>query len=178
VAWLIVAAVGVYVYIAHRPWLREHLEAAMNQPPALAAAVVFALGALRGFSLIPATVLVVAATPFLPPTPLFLVTLAGIVVASSAIYAGAGALDLAERAEQRDPRRVAILRTWLDRFQFPVILAWSFFPLAPTDMICAVCGALRVRFVVFITAVTVGEGAISAVYIYGGDHLLRWLHLR
>ena len=178
VGWFIMAASGVYVYVAHRLWLREHLEMAMNQPPAIAAAIVFVLGALRGFSLIPATVLVLAATPFLPPTPLFLVILMGIVVASSAIYVGAGALDLVEYAEQRDPRRVAILRTWLDRFQFPVILVWSFFPLAPTDLISALCGTLRVRFAVFIAAVTLGEGSICAIYIYGGDQLLRWLHLR
>ena len=48
-------------------------------------------------------------------------------------------------------------------------------PLVPTDVICYVCGILRVRFWKFLIGVTLGEGAICALYIYGGDQLLRWL---
>jgi uncharacterized membrane protein YdjX (TVP38/TMEM64 family) len=178
VAWLVLAAAALYVYMAHRPWLRQHLDAALNQPPAFAAAVVFALGALRGFTLIPATVLVLAAMPFLPPTILFVAILAGIALASATIYAFSGALGLVERAERYDPRRVALLRHWLNRYQFPVIVTWSFFPLAPTDLICALCGSLRVQFVPFLVAVTIGEGSICALYIFGAHTALRWLGLR
>lgn len=177
-AWVVIAAAALYVYVAHRPWLRAHLDAALNQPPAIAAAVVFILGALRGFTLIPATVLVLAAMPFLPPTMLFVAILGGIVCASATIYVFSAALGLVDRAERHDPRRVAILRHWLNRYQFPVIVAWSFFPLAPTDLICALCGSLRVRFVPFLIAVTLGEGTICALYIFGAHSALRWLGLR
>ena len=60
----------------------------------------------------------------------------------------------------------------------PIIIGWSFFPLAPTDLICYVCGVLRVRFWKFLLGVTLGEGAISAIYIYGGDQILWWLGLK
>ena len=150
----------------------------MNQPPALAAFVVFLLGALLGFTLIPATVLVLAAMPFLSPAPLLVSILAGILCASATIYYGSSALGLVEIAERHQPDRLERLRRWLDRYQFPVIVAWSFFPLAPTDLICALCGSLRVRVVPFLAAVTLGEGAICALYIYGADQMLRWLALR
>jgi len=178
VAWLAMVSVALYLYMAHRPWLRAQLDAALHQPPTLAALIVFALGALRGFTMIPATVLVLAAIPFLPPTTLFVAILAGIVIASSTIYAFSGALGLVDRAERRDPHRVALLRHWLNRYQFPVIVIWSFFPLAPTDLICAICGSLRVSFVPFLTAVTLGEGTICALYIFGAQSALRWLGLR
>ncbi len=178
VAWLIVAAMALYVYAAHRPWLRSQLDAALNQSPALAATVVFVLGALRGFTLIPATVLVLAAMPFLPPTMLFVAILGGIILASATIYAFSGTLGIVERAERHDPRRVTVLRLWLNRYQFPVIVAWSFFPLAPTDLICALCGSLRVSFVPFLAAVTLGEGTICALYIFGAHSMLRVLGLR
>lgn len=178
VAWLAIAAAALYVYMVHRPWLRVQLGAALNQPPALAAAVVVILGALRGFTLIPATVLVFAAMPFLPPTRLLAAILAGIICASATIYAFSGTLGLVERAERRDPRRIAALRQWLNRYQFPVIVVWSFFPLAPTDLMCALCGSLRVNFFPFLAAVTLGEGTICALYIFGADSALRWVGLR
>ena len=70
---------------------------------------------------------------------------------------------------------MARLTALLERYEMPVIIGWSFFPLVPTDVICYVCGILRVRFWKFLIGVTLGEGAICALYIYGGDQLLRWL---
>jgi uncharacterized membrane protein YdjX (TVP38/TMEM64 family) len=66
----------------------------------------------------------------------------------------------------------------INRYELPIIIAWSFFPLAPTDLICYVCGVPRVRFWKFLLGVTIGEGAICAIYIYGGDQILRWLGVR
>jgi uncharacterized membrane protein YdjX (TVP38/TMEM64 family) len=70
------------------------------------------------------------------------------------------------------------IRSALERYGAPVIVGWSFLPIVPTDVMCYVCGLLRVSYPRFIAAVTLGEGAICAIYIYGGDQLLRVLHLR
>ena len=70
------------------------------------------------------------------------------------------------------------MKALITEHEVPIIIGWSFFPLVPTDLICYVCGVLRVNFVKFIVSVTLGEGAICAVYIYGGDQFLRWLQLR
>ena len=56
-----------------------------------------------------------------------------------------------------------------------MIVGWSFFPLAPTDLICYVCGALQVGFWKCIVGVCLGEGAICGIYIFFGDFALRWL---
>jgi uncharacterized membrane protein YdjX (TVP38/TMEM64 family) len=159
--------------------LRRFLETQLAQAFALSAtagyAVYLVLGALRGFTLIPATTLVLAATPFFPPGPLWIATLAGILISSASIYGFSGALGLERRLAAKHPEKVATIKSLLERHQLPIIIGWSFFPLAPTDLICYVCGILRVGLVRMLIGVAIGEGAICAIYIYGADSLLRWL---
>lgn len=157
-----------------RDWLQTALAHAGGAGPAAVYGAYLALGAVRGFTLVPSTTLVLAAVPFLPPGPLLALTLAGIMISSTSIYYCAAALRLDERLARKHPEKVARLTDLINRYELPIIIGWSFFPLVPTDLICYVCGVLRVRFWTFLLGVTLGEGAICAVYIYGGDQLLRW----
>jgi membrane protein YqaA with SNARE-associated domain len=52
---------------------------------------------------------------------------------------------------------------------------WSFFPFAPTDLVCYVCGTLKIDVKKCLFGVTLGEGAICAVYVAAGGQALRWL---
>jgi len=140
--------------------------------------VYLALGAIRGFTLIPSTTLVLAALPFFPPGPLLAATLAGIAISSTSIYFFSSLFRLDSRLAGKHPERVAQITDLINRYELPIIVGWSFFPLAPTDLICYVCGVLRVRFWTFLLGVTIGEGAICAIYIYGGDQILRWVGFR
>jgi uncharacterized membrane protein YdjX (TVP38/TMEM64 family) len=176
--WIAMASVGAYAYFGHRVWLQGLLTAAMTRPGREVGAVVLLLGAVRGFTFVPATMLVLAALPFLPPTSLLALTLAGILISSSCLYFFAGAVGLDRVFESRYPAETARVRDVLTRHEIPIIVGWSFFPVVPTDLICYVCGVMRVNFVTFLLSVTAGEGAICALYIYGGDQLLRWLRLR
>jgi uncharacterized membrane protein YdjX (TVP38/TMEM64 family) len=160
--------------VAVKEWLSAHLAQAAAGGPAAGYALYLALGALRGFTLVPSTTLVLAALPFFPPGPLLAATLAGIAISSTSIYYFAAALKLDRRLAAKYPEKVARLTDLLNRYELPVIVGWSFFPLVPTDLICYVCGVLRVRFWIFLIGVVLGEGAICAVYIFGGDWLLRF----
>ena len=134
-----------------------------------------ALGCLRGFTLIPATYLVVAGMLVLPPLPLYLLTLAGIVVSSAAVYYFAEAMQLDRFFERRYAPQVGRLRALLTRRELPIVIAWSFFPIAPTDLVCYVCGALKVDLKKCLLGVTIGEGTICAIYIFLGAQALAWL---
>ncbi len=138
----------------------------------LAYAIYLGLGAIRGFALIPVTNLVVIAIPIFPPWPLFLLTLAGIAVSSASIYAFAGSLRLAEYFEQKFPEKTERVRVALRRNPTTIVTAWSFLPIVPTDLICYVCGVMRISFVRFLVGVLIGEGAICALYIFAGNRLL------
>jgi uncharacterized membrane protein YdjX (TVP38/TMEM64 family) len=161
-----------------RAFLESQLAHARLWGPAAFYAVYLGLGAVRGFTLVPSTTLVLAAVPFMAPGPLLACTLIGIMISSASIYYFSAALRIDERVARKHPERIARLTDLVNRYEMPIIIGWSFFPLVPTDLICYVCGALRVRFWKFLIGVTLGEGAICAIYIYGGDQLLRWVGFR
>src|SRR5690606_39124864 len=98
-----------------------------------------------------------------------------IVGSSTCLYFFSRTLGFDRVFESRYARQITRIRDVLGRHEVGIIAAWSFFPLAPTDLICYVCGLLRLNFWTFLASVTIGEGAMSAIYIYGGDHLLRWM---
>jgi len=132
------------------------------------------LGSLRGFTLVPSTHLLVAATPFFPPGQLFLLTLIGIAISSTSIYYFSKSWDLDRYFEAKHAAALARLKHVFQRNQLPIIIGWSFFPLVPTDLICYASGILRVRFTKFIFGILLGEGAICAVYIFLGSHAMTY----
>jgi uncharacterized membrane protein YdjX (TVP38/TMEM64 family) len=113
----------------------------------------------------------------LPPVPLYLITIAGIIVSSTAVYYFAGVMRLNQFFERRYAKQVAQLRALLQRRELPIVIAWSFFPLAPTDVVCYVCGALNVDLKKCLLGVVIGEGAICAIYIFMGAQFRKHLAL-
>ena len=171
VLWLLFVAAFVLLYWSRAAtWGSEFRDVAASSM-LLGYAVYLALGCVRGFTLIPAANLVLLAIPIFPPLPLLVITLVGILVSSASIYAFAGSLHLADYFETKHAAAVARVRAALARNPTTIVMAWSFFPLAPTDLICYVCGAMRISFRRFMLGVLVGEGAICALYIFAGRGL-------
>lgn len=173
--WLFILGVASYGYIFHRDALHRLFLQLSDSPPSWAYGVYLALGCLRGFTLIPATYLVVAGMLFLPPVALYVLTVAGIIVSSTAVYYFAEAMRFDQFFERRYAPQVARLRAHITRRELPIVIAWSFFPIAPTDLVCYVCGALKVDLKKCVLGVAIGEGAICAIYILVGGHALAWL---
>jgi len=176
--WFVVVAGALYLFLFHRDALQRELQSASSVSVAAAALLYLFFGSVRGFTLIPSTTLVVVALPFFRPGLLFVLTLAGILISSASIYFFSEALHLDELVARRHQRAMDRLKDLLQRYQMPVIIGWSFFPLAPTDLICYVCGVLEVDFRKCLLGVAIGEGAICAIYIFLGDYALRWLHFK
>ena len=168
----------MYLYFGHPDLLQRELQDALSASALVGSGVYLALGCVRGFTLVPSTTLVLAALPFFPPVPLFVLTVTGILVSSSSIYRLSASLHFYEVFARKHEQRVSRLRSRLERHELPIIIGWSFFPLAPTDLICYVCGVLEVNFGKFLLGVGIGESAICGLYIFGGDFLLRLLHLK
>jgi uncharacterized membrane protein YdjX (TVP38/TMEM64 family) len=176
--WLVVVAGGLYLYFFQREVIEAQLRSAFSVSVVLGSVVYLVLGCIRGFTLIPSTSLVLAAMAFFRPVPLFILTLVGILVSSASIYRFAESLRLDDYFERTHPRHVARVKSLLQKHELPIIIGWSFFPLAPTDVICYVCGVLEVDFWKFLFGICIGEGTICGLYIFLGDVLLRTLHLR
>ena len=144
VLWLALLAGAFYLYFFHSDALQDCCSKPSASPPAWVYAAYLALGCVRGFTLIPATYLVVTGMLVLPPVPLYALTVAGIIVSSAAVYYFADAMRFDEFFERRYGPQVARLRALMTRRELPIVIAWSFFPIAPTDLVCYVCGALKV----------------------------------
>ena len=175
ILWLALVGAGVFTYVFHRGALAGVFAELAGTPPLWAYSVYLALGCLRGFTLVPATYLVLAGMVVLPPVPLYILTVTGIIVSSTAVYYFAGAMRFDRFFEQRYGLQVARLRALMTHRELPIVIAWSFFPIAPTDLVCYVCGALKVDLRKCLLGVTVGEGAICAIYIFLGAQALSWL---
>jgi len=170
--WALFVAAFAFLYYRYSSLWGTELTLLAASSVWLAYGLYVVLGALRGFALIPVTNLVVLAIPLFPPVPLLLLTLVGIAVSSASIYAFAGSLKLGEYLERKHERHIERLQTALRRNPTSIVTAWSFLPIVPTDLICYVCGVMRISFPRFMFGVLVGEGAICAVYIFAGATLL------
>jgi uncharacterized membrane protein YdjX (TVP38/TMEM64 family) len=178
VFWLAILATGLYVlFLPARPARCAQLGGACSASVVVAYALYLLLGAIRGCTLLPSTTLVLTALPFFRPWPLLGLTLAGILI-SSATFISFPSLHLDELMAREHPQKVARVKAALERYEMPIIIGWSCFPLAPTNLIVYVCGAIRVDAKRCLLGVLIGEGATCATYIFGGDALLRALHVR
>jgi len=170
--WVLFIAAFAFLYYRYSAlWGTEFTELAASSAW-LAYAVYLVLGAVRGFALIPVTNLVVLAIPIFPPVPLLVLTLIGIAISSASIYAFAGSLKLAEYFERKHAQHAQRVRAALQKNPTSIVTAWSFLPIVPTDLICYVCGVMKISFPRFMFGVLVGEGAICALYIFAGAGLL------
>src|SRR5215467_154810 len=172
VGWLLFAAAFLLLYYLNRGRWGSELRGLAESSLLVGYAVYLTLGFVRGFTLIPVTNLVLLGIPLFPPLPLFVLTLAGIAVSSACVYWFADSLRLGEHFEATHRAKTERLRAALGRNPTAIVVAWSFFPLAPTDLICYLCGAMRMPLARVLVGVLIGEGAICAAYIFAGSSLL------
>jgi len=90
------ATAALYLYFFHRQDLEQLLGDATAASNIAGGTVYFVFGCLRGFTLIPVTSLVLLGVVFFPSVPLFVLTLAGILVSSASVYYFAEALHVDE----------------------------------------------------------------------------------
>jgi uncharacterized membrane protein YdjX (TVP38/TMEM64 family) len=178
VSWLALASVLLYVYFFRRNVVQGELEQAVTTSVALGYLVYFALGCIRGFTLIPSTNLVLLGTPLFPPCSVVSPDSRGnpyLFVQHLLLFRISSSRRIFETRHKRQLERV---KTILRRNQMPIVIGWSFFPLAPTDWICYASGILKIDFLKFALGVLIAEGTIWGIYIFLGDGILRFLHLR
>ena len=173
--WLLAIGAGIYFYVARADIVRDEMLVLSASSTAIAATVYFVMGCVRGFTLIPVTYLIPFGLLFLSPVVHFLLTIGGILVSSAGLYYFSERLQLAGYFETRHANHVARVRGLLRRQELPIVIGWSFFPLAPTDLICYACGSLGVDVRKMLIGILVGEGIICALYIFLGRRVLSFL---
>ena len=170
--WVTVVAAALYLYFFQREFVQSELQGALSTSTVVASVLYVVLGSLRALTLVPATFLLFIAMPFFTPWLLLALTLPGIAVSSSICYFFADALRMDEVFERRYPEQIKTLTRLLQKHPLSITIGWSFMLFLPTDLICYVCGSLRINYAKFIIGVLIGEGAVYAIYIYLGSRIL------
>lgn len=132
----------------------------------------FIISTLRGFTLIPSTPLVLAGVLVFPPWPLFLVNQAAVYTSSAIVYYMARYVRFDHFFQTHYEKQTVRLMALLHRRELPVIAIWGFAPMVPSDMIVYVCSVLRISVVKTLIGISIGEGAICALYIFAGAYSL------
>ncbi len=137
-----------------------------------------ALNVVRAFTLVPATVLVVAGTLLFPDRPWFVTgsALGGAVASALLIYHFFDFLGLGALVERRHAALVRRLEAQMARQGGVWLVAgWSAFPLTPTDVICYVAGTLRMPVARFAVALALGKLPLVVFYVWAiGAVFERW----
>ena len=170
--WVLVVAGALYLYFFKREVVQEELKDALSVSFWAAAVTYLFIGSLRAFTLVPATFPLLVAIPFFDPRVLLGLTLVCIAISSSICYWFAEVIHLDEMFERKYPVQIRRLKETLQRYQLPIIIGWSFFLFLPTDLLCYVCGTLKINFKKFLIGVLVGEGTVYAIYIFLGAWIL------
>ena len=153
----------------------ENLKLIFTSHLALALLIYFILGVVRGLTLVPLTPLLLAGILVFPPGPLFLVTMAGMLISSVVVYYWSKFLGFDQYFQEKYPQQLHKIKTALQKNELPVIVIWAFLPFAPTDIICYACEILKIKLWKCLLGVTIGEGVICAIYIFAGTSLLKFI---
>jgi uncharacterized membrane protein YdjX (TVP38/TMEM64 family) len=171
--WIAVVAGALYLYFFKREVVQGELQNALSVSFWAAVITYVVIGTFRSFTLVPATFPLLVALPFFDPQVLMAMTLVCIATSSSICYWFAEAIRMDEVFERKYPAQIQKLKRALQRYELPIIIGWSFLLFLPTDLICYVCGSLKINFKKFLFGVVVGEGTVYAVYIFIGARILQ-----
>lgn len=175
IGWAVLIVSALTTYLIRPDWFQpENLGRVMQQvgPYVLVAYLLVSLA--RGLTLLPSTPFIVAGALLFPEQPglIFLISMIGVVFSAGVIYGLSEYLGFDEFFHRKFPHKIKWIHRKLDS---PVgglfVIGWAFFPLVPTDLVCYVAGIARMRFFLFLTAITLGEIPLVAAYVWGVDAL-------
>ena len=155
-------AKDIFTYLSEKGWYYVYF-------------LIFVLGALRAFTFIPVTNLIVLGLLFVPATPLYFLIISGIMISSLSVFYFFEYLHIDKMLEKKYHKQIDTTKYYMNKYELPVIILWAMNPILPSDIICYVSGTLRVNVYKFALGLLIGEGAACAVYIFGGKYILNFL---
>ncbi len=173
--WLLLVVTSLYFYFFASDSIQAELSGIFGSSLVLGYIIYLVASCLRGFTLIPITYFIVAGIILLPPIPLYIITMVGVVVSSASVYYFSEYLNFDEYFERKHPKEIQKIKNFLTKNELPIVIGWSFAPFLPTDLICYVCGAMEIDIKKFLFGVVVGEGISCAIYIFLGKEILSFI---
>ncbi|WP_026999094.1 TVP38/TMEM64 family protein [Eisenibacter elegans] len=169
-------ALGVLGYYVYAPefFAPANLAQLLRQAGAYALLSYGLVSAFRIFTLVPATPLVIAGGLLFADSfwLAYVLSVSGALVSATLVYYFAEFLGIAAWVRERNhPLTRRLQRQLSQPSGFWWMLLWSVLPIAPTDLMCYVAGAVRVSYFRFFLAALLGQLVINWVYLQAGAAL-------
>ena len=171
--WLLLITCILSFYFVYQDFFDpQNLKQFFSDNIYISLTIYFILGALRGFTLLPSTPMVLAWALVLPLLPLFIVNLLCVFTSSTIVYYWGKYLWFDKYFNKKYPTQIAKLKSALNWKEIPVITIWWFFPLVPTDLICYTSEIMRIKLRKVLVWVAIGEWIITAIYIFWSSEII------
>lgn len=165
--WLAAVVTLLTLYFTHREVLDvEIVRGLVDRNRALVIPVYLLILSCLGLTFIPSTPFAIAGVVLFNPGLAYVLNLVGIITSSTIVYHFARFLGVGAAFEDRYPVQTRKVRQALARKELPIIVAWSFFPAVPTDLMIYVASSLSVPLWKCLLGVLIGEGLLNAFYLF------------
>lgn len=176
--WILtIIAFGIYI-LFHREFLHPvYLLEKFRSFGTWAIVLYIFVSMFRSIILLPSLPLVIVGTIYAPdmPNTVYFISMACIWFSGTLVYHFSHLLGLDEIFAKHihDPK----IKKSIDTYGAFIISFWSFFPVLPVDVACYLAGTVRLNFIKFFIALTIGEWTVVAIIVYGGSWVMRFFGL-
>jgi uncharacterized membrane protein YdjX (TVP38/TMEM64 family) len=170
--WLIIILGGMITYLFFPEKLSFSFleETAANYP--VETPIIYYLLSFQGVVFLPSPLILVGALIF-NPIELFVVNMAGVMTSATIVYYFSRYLECDVYLETKYSEYTHKIKTKLMDKELPLIVGWSFFPMAPTNLIVYIVSSLRINVFKCLLGVFIGESIINAFYIITATMLIK-----
>lgn len=176
--WIGLLILTLVLYFVFPSWFTiAAFKAVCNENQSLVLLMYCALVLLRSIIFIPSTAVLILGLALYPNDLWFLlvINMIGIVLGSLFLYAAGKIFTPDHFFSKKTARRFPAIKEKINQHGFWIVLGWSFFPVVPTDLICFVAGATRMKVVTFLTAMFLGELVLVCIYLFTGKGIMDWI---
>ena len=129
---------------------------------------------LRGFTLISPLLVTMVSLLFFSPIEAFLINSFGIIISSFLVYKVSDYLGFDDYFENNYQDKVEKIRNSFEKKEIPIMIAWSFFPFFPTDVLVYVAASLKVSLWRCLIGIFIGSALINFISIYLAGRLVQY----
>ncbi|PKV51259.1 putative membrane protein YdjX (TVP38/TMEM64 family) [Aquimarina sp. MAR_2010_214] len=173
--WIGLVAICLLIYFIYPDlFAKEKIASFVRQFHKYAWMAYFLMHIVRGFLLLPSTPLIFAGVLLFPNNLVWLliISLIGILASSLLIYFFSNTLGFSKIFERDNTKFNLIENRLLSKNGYLYIILWSFIPIVPTDLICYLSGAIKIKISVFIISILLGELVLCSIYIFGSAFII------
>jgi uncharacterized membrane protein YdjX (TVP38/TMEM64 family) len=175
VVWVVMTTILIILYNLKNEWFDiSFLEGVVENHRIWAMLIYVIILLVISIFLIPSTPFAVAGVVIFYPLEAFVLNLVGILISSVIVYYFARYLGIKDIFETKYAKKLKKVKKALSKKELPIIIGWSFFPVAPTDLIIYACSVLNISLKKCLIGVLIGEGILNFFYIFSIDIMINF----